>query len=77
MSNFYLMMFVKASFQAQDFQHMQFPSQMYVDYIRVYQRSDVSNGIGCNPPNRPTADYITKYTTPSILLPTDSDTPFN
>ena len=56
---------------------MPFPSQMYVDYIRVYQRSDVSNGIGCSPPNRPTADYITKYTSPSVLLPADSDTLFN
>ncbi|KAF8500951.1 glycoside hydrolase family 16 protein [Russula emetica] len=50
------------SFQTQDFQHMQFPSEMYVDYVRVYQRSGVSNGVGCNPPNRPTADYITKHT---------------
>jgi beta-glucanase (GH16 family) len=49
------------SFQTQDFQHMQFPSKMYVDYIRVYQRSDVSNGVGCNPPTHPTADYINKH----------------
>ncbi|KAI0284022.1 glycoside hydrolase family 16 protein [Russula aff. rugulosa BPL654] len=49
------------SFQTQDFQHMQFPSEMYIDYIRVYQRSDVSNGVGCSPPNRPTANYINSH----------------
>lgn len=77
MSNFYLMIFVKASFQTQDFQHMQFPSRMYVDYVRVYQRSGVSNGVGCDPPNHPTANYINRYTSLSLLLPTDSDKPFS
>jgi beta-glucan synthesis-associated protein SKN1 len=74
---FYLMMSAKASFQTQDFQHMQFPAKMYIDYIRVYQRSGVSNGIGCDPPNRPTANYITKYIILSFLLPTGSNTPLN
>ena len=32
------------SFQAQDFQHLQFPSQMFVDYVRVYQRDGVDGG---------------------------------
>ncbi|KAI0269875.1 glycoside hydrolase family 16 protein [Gloeopeniophorella convolvens] len=58
------------SFQKQDFVHMEFPSQMLIDYVRVYQRSDVSNGIGCDPPNRPTADYINRhmnaYTNPNF-----------
>jgi beta-glucan synthesis-associated protein KRE6 len=50
-----------ANFQAQDFEHMKFPAQMLVDYVRVYQRTDVTNGVGCDPPQRPTANYINKY----------------
>lgn len=48
------------SFEGQDFQHLIFPSKMYIDYIRVYQRADVDpkDGIGCSPPNYPTAKYI-------------------
>ena len=34
---------------------------MYIDYVRVYQRSDVKNGVGCNPPSHPTTDYINRY----------------
>ncbi|KAI0250774.1 glycoside hydrolase family 16 protein [Lactifluus subvellereus] len=49
------------NFQAQDFMHLQFPGKMYVDYIRVYQRSDVANGIGCDPPSHPTATYIKNH----------------
>lgn len=41
--------------------HLQFPSKMYVDYVRVYQRANVENGVGCDPAQRPTADYIQKY----------------
>lgn len=39
--------------------HLQFPSQMYIDYVRVYQRDD-SPGTGCDPADHPTADYIAK-----------------
>ncbi|CCM02458.1 uncharacterized protein FIBRA_04557 [Fibroporia radiculosa] len=49
------------SFQEQDWANLQFPAKMYVDYIRVYQRSDVSNGATCDPPNYPTADYIANH----------------
>jgi len=49
------------SFQEQDFAHMKFPSKMYIDYIRVYQRDDVEHGVTCNPPNRPTTNYINKH----------------
>lgn len=50
-----------AGFQKQDFMHLQFPSKMYVDYVRVYQREDVSfDGTSCDPPSRPTAEYIQK-----------------
>ncbi|KAJ7164658.1 glycoside hydrolase family 16 protein [Mycena crocata] len=49
------------SFQAQDFMHMQFPNQMLVDYVRVYQREGVSEGVTCNPSSRPTAKYIADH----------------
>lgn len=48
------------SFQKQDFKHLQFPSKLFVDYIRVYQRSDVKDGVTCDPPSRPTKDYINR-----------------
>lgn len=47
------------SFQPQDFKNLKFPSKMYVDWIRVYQREGSTN-IGCDPKTRPTADYINK-----------------
>jgi len=57
-------------FQAQDFKHLTFPVSMYVDYVRVYQRQGIKNGVTCDPPNRPTADYINKhisaYTNPNL-----------
>lgn len=49
------------SFQAQDFKHLQFPVKMYIDYVRVYQRSDVKHGVGCDPASHPTQDYITRH----------------
>ncbi|KAI4523055.1 glycoside hydrolase family 16 protein [Schizophyllum commune] len=52
-----------------DVEHLQFPTKMLVDYIRVYQRSDAIN-IGCDPENFPTAAYIAKfpeaYTNPNL-----------
>ncbi|EJF66762.1 glycoside hydrolase family 16 protein [Dichomitus squalens LYAD-421 SS1] len=40
-----------------DFAHIQFPTRMRVDYVRVYQDPSAIN-IGCNPPDFPTAAYI-------------------
>ncbi|KAG0704274.1 glycoside hydrolase family 16 protein [Suillus ampliporus] len=58
------------SFQEQDFMHLQFPSEMYIDYVRVYQREGIKNGVTCDPPNRPTATYINNhlnaYTNPNL-----------
>ncbi|KAJ6509025.1 glycoside hydrolase family 16 protein [Mycena sanguinolenta] len=48
-------------FQHQDFEHMTFPNQMFVDYIRVYQREGVSEGATCNPSKYPTSDYINNH----------------
>ncbi|KAI6103091.1 glycoside hydrolase family 16 protein [Pisolithus croceorrhizus] len=49
------------SFQEQDFMHLQFPTTMYVDYVRVYQREGLQNAIGCDPPGYPTANYINAH----------------
>ncbi|KAL0576050.1 hypothetical protein V5O48_005931 [Marasmius crinis-equi] len=52
---------IAEGFQKQDFKHLQFPAQMYIDYVRIYQREGTRDGITCNPPNRPTSDYIEKH----------------
>jgi len=61
---------LSSSFQRQDYKHLQFPSKMYVDYIRVYQREGVRNGVTCNPRSHPTTDYINShlnaYTDPNL-----------
>lgn len=49
------------SFQGQDFMHLTFPVSMYVDYVRVYQREGIKNGIGCSPPGYPTESYINAH----------------
>jgi hypothetical protein len=56
-------------FQHQDFKHMQFPAQMLIDYVRVYQPSGVKNGMTCDPPDRPTANYIEQYVVRLCLFP--------
>jgi len=43
-----------------DFENIQLPATMSVDWIRVYQPSDARN-IGCDPPDFPTAEYIKTY----------------
>lgn len=53
---------ITAGFQHQDFKHLTFPSKMYVDYVRVYQREDAGDEkLTCDPSSHPTAEYITKY----------------
>ena len=47
------------NFQTVNFADLQWPAQMLVDYVRVYQRSD--GKMGCDPDDHPTADYITNH----------------
>ncbi|GFZ52301.1 Beta-glucan synthesis-associated protein KRE6 [Saitozyma sp. JCM 24511] len=47
------------NFQAVDYNHLSWPAQMLVDYVRVYQRSD--GKVGCDPADRPTSDYISRH----------------
>ncbi|KAI9631792.1 beta-glucan synthesis-associated [Dioszegia hungarica] len=46
-------------FQTVDFSHLTFPAQMLIDYVRVYQRPE--GRMGCDPADRPTADYIARH----------------
>jgi beta-glucanase (GH16 family) len=49
------------SFQGQDYHSLQFPSTMYVDYVRLYQREGLQNALTCDPPGYPTAAYINSH----------------
>ncbi|KAI0036622.1 beta-glucan synthesis-associated protein [Vararia minispora EC-137] len=49
------------SFGTIDFNHLQFPATMRVDYVRVYQHPDQIN-YGCDPKAFPTQAYINQYT---------------
>ncbi|KAJ3512173.1 hypothetical protein NLJ89_g3680 [Agrocybe chaxingu] len=57
------------SFQQPDFQNLRFPASMYIDYVRIYQRRGVENGLTCNPPNMPTSDYIARCGTSTSSIP--------
>jgi len=48
------------NWQTIDLASMVFPSEMLVDYVRVYQRKGSSN-VGCNPKDFPTTDYINNH----------------
>lgn len=49
---------ISESFQVPDFDRLQFPAHMMVDYVRVYQKDGRPDRVGCDPDNRPTYDYI-------------------
>lgn len=40
-----------------DFEHLELPAVMLVDYVRVYQDPDHIN-VGCDPEGFPTQSYI-------------------
>ena len=46
-------------FQTVNFNSLQWPAEMLIDYVRVYQRTD--GKMGCDPVDRPTADYIARH----------------
>ena len=65
-----------ASFQGPDYAALQFPSAMYVDYVRLYQRQGLQNALTCDPPGYPTATYINEYVTPSVTRASPNWSPF-
>ncbi|CAL1711204.1 unnamed protein product [Somion occarium] len=62
---------ISANWQKIDLSTMVFPAEYLIDYVRVYQRTGHTN-VGCDPPDYPTADYITKheeaYTNPNLTF---------
>ncbi|EJD00925.1 glycoside hydrolase family 16 protein [Fomitiporia mediterranea MF3/22] len=52
---------LSTSFTTVDLDKLVFPSKMYIDYVRVYQREGVSEGVTCDPSHHPTADYIKNH----------------
>ncbi|KAL1745400.1 beta-glucan synthesis-associated [Schizophyllum fasciatum] len=60
---------ISENFGFVDYEHLTFPTQMSIDYIRVYQ--DVNNiNYGCDPADFPTSAYIEQfkeaYTNPNL-----------
>jgi len=51
---------ISHNWQTVDLTTMEFPSEMLIDYVRVYQPSGSPN-IGCSPPGFPTEDYINRH----------------
>lgn len=51
---------MSTNFGTVDLAHLVFPTTMYIDYVRVYQRKDARN-IGCDPADFPTQSYINQY----------------
>ncbi|CAE6396751.1 unnamed protein product [Rhizoctonia solani] len=51
---------ISPNFGAIDFEHLQFPTWLLVDWIRVYQPKGKRN-VGCDPEDFPTSSYINKY----------------
>ena len=50
---------ISSNSRAVDFEHLTFPTVVFVDYVRVYQRpEDVS--AGCDPDSFPTQTCINK-----------------
>lgn len=62
-----------------DWANMDFPNYLRIDYVRVYQKSDGSGSLGCDPPDMPTKDYIERhmevYTNPNITTWTPGKLP--
>lgn len=51
---------ISKNFGDVDFDELVFPAIMYVDWVRVYQPEGSIN-LGCDPKNRPTAEYIEHF----------------
>jgi len=49
-----------ANWQDIDLTTMTFPTEMRIDYVRVYQRENYEN-VGCDPPDYPTMKYINDH----------------
>lgn len=50
---------ISENFGFVDYENLVFPTSMYIDYVRVYQKKGELN-IGCDPVEYPTQAYITE-----------------
>ncbi|GAA5825917.1 hypothetical protein JCM5353_004553 [Sporobolomyces roseus] len=50
---------ISKAFQEPDFENLEFPGVLRVDYIRVYQKGTPK--LGCDPADHPTSDYISRH----------------
>lgn len=48
------------AFQSLQFNRLQFPGYMYIDYVRVWQEKGKVD-VTCDPASHPTANYINEY----------------
>ena len=51
---------ISSNFGATDFEHLTFPTVMYVNYVKVYQSPDNVN-MGCDPDDFPTQACINRW----------------
>lgn len=60
---------ISNKFQIVEWEKLNFPAKMYIDYVRIYQKEGKTN-VGCSPKDRPTEDYINRhlgaYTNPNF-----------
>lgn len=71
---------VSESFQTVQLDRMTFPSEMLIDYVRVYQRKgSPESAVGCDPPEYPTSkyiqDHIDAYMNPNVSFWSQTDYP--
>lgn len=62
---------ISSGFGFVDWANLEFPGQMLIDYVRVYQPKGQIN-VGCDPDDFPTQDYINRhmeaYTNPNLTI---------
>ena len=51
---------ISPGWQTIDLTTMTFPTEMLIDYVRIYQRKGQEN-VGCSPDDYPTEDYINNH----------------
>ncbi|CAO1618648.1 unnamed protein product [Sympodiomycopsis kandeliae] len=51
---------LSSAFSTPNWETLQFPAHMKVDYVRVYQEAGLEN-VSCDPPDFPTKDYIDRH----------------
>ena len=62
---------ISSGFGFVDWDNLEFPGKMLIDYVRVYQPKGQIN-VGCDPDDFPTSDYINRhieaYTNPNLTI---------